>query len=36
MHRAQRRTGVSPVYQSINDYLLTTKLIGRVKKEKGN
>ena len=34
MHRAQRRTGVSPVYQSINDYLVTTKLIGRVKKER--
>ena len=34
MHCAQRRTGVSPVYQSINDYLVTTKLIGRVKKER--
>ena len=34
MHRAQRRTGVSPVYQSINDYSLMTKLIGRVKKER--
>ena len=34
MHRAQRRTGVSPVYQSINIYSPTTMLTGRLKKEK--